>query len=95
MPAYVVVDLEVIDSEPFERYKQVVPATIEKYGGRYRARGGKVETLEGSWEPKRFVLLEFPSVDQAKAWFDSVEYAEAKALRQSCTRSRIIVVEGI
>ena len=95
MPAYVVVDLEVIDSEQFERYKQLVPATIEKYGGRYMARGGKVETLEGSWEPRRFVLLEFPSVDRAKAWFDSMEYAEPKALRRSCTRSRIIVVEGI
>jgi len=95
MPAYVVVDLEIIDSERFEGYKQLVPATIEKYGGRYLARGGKVETLEGAWAPKRFVLLEFPSADRAKAWYDSVEYAEAKALRQSCTRSRIIVVEGI
>ena len=95
MSAYVVVDLEIIDSERFERYKQLVPATIEKYGGRYMARGGKVQTLEGMWEPKRFVLLEFPSVDRAKAWFDSAEYAEAKALRQSCTRSRIVVVEGI
>jgi uncharacterized protein (DUF1330 family) len=93
--AYVVVDLEVIDAEKFERYKQLVPATIEKYGGRYMARGGQVEALEGSWTPKRFVLLEFPSVDRAKQWFESAEYAMPKALRQSCTRSRIIVVEGL
>jgi uncharacterized protein (DUF1330 family) len=93
--AYVVVDLEVIDAEKFERYKQLVPATIEKYGGRYMARGGQVEALEGSWSPKRFVLLEFPSVDRAKQWFDSAEYAMPKALRQSCTRSKIIVVEGV
>ena len=95
MAAYVVVDLEIVDTEKFERYRQLVPATIEKYGGRYMARGGKVETLEGSWSPKRFVLLEFPSIDRARAWYDSVEYAEPKALRQSCTRSKIIVVEGM
>ena len=95
MSAYVVVDLEIINQEEFEVYKQLVPATIEKYGGRYLARGGKVETLDGSWCPKRFVLLQFSSVDQAKAWFDSPEYAEPKALRERCARSRIIVVEGV
>jgi uncharacterized protein (DUF1330 family) len=95
MPAYVVVDLDVMDAEKFESYKQLVPATIEKYGGRYLARGGKVETFEGTWAPKRFVLLEFPSVDRARAWFESAEYAMPKALRQSCTRSSIIVVEGV
>jgi len=95
MSAYVVVDLEIINHEEFETYKQLVPATIEKYGGRYLARGGKVETLDGGWYPKRFVLLQFSSVDQAKAWFDSPEYSEPKALRERCAQSRIIVVEGV
>ena len=95
MSAYVVVDLEIINHEEFEAYKHLVPDTIEKYGGRYLARGGKVETLDGHWFPKRFVLLEFSSVDQAKAWFDSPEYSEPKALRERSARSNIIVVEGV
>ena len=95
MSAYVVVDLEVIDPEKFEGYKQLVPGTIEQYGGRYMVRGGKVHPLEGAWLPKRFVLLEFPSVERAKAWYDSSEYAKPKEIRQSCTRSRIIIVEGM
>jgi uncharacterized protein (DUF1330 family) len=95
MSAYVVVDLEIINQEEFEAYKRLVPATIEKYGGRYLARGGKVQTLDGGWDPKRFVLLEFSSVDQAKAWFDSPEYSKPKALRERSARSKIIVVEGV
>ena len=95
MPAYVIVDLEITDPHSFETYKQMVPGTIEKYGGRYIVRGGKVETYEGSWSPKRFVIVEFPSVDKAKAWYESTDYAEAKALRQSCTRSDLILVEGV
>ena len=95
MSAYIVVDIEITDSEKFENYRQLVPGTIAKYGGRYIVRGGKVETLEGSWSPKRFVVLEFPSVEQAKAWYGSTEYAGPKALRQSCTGSNIILVEGI
>ena len=95
MSAYVVVDLEIVDKEEFEHYKQLVPATIEKYGGRYLARGGKVETLDGDWSPQRFVLLQFCSVDQAKAWFHSTEYSKPKALRERSARSRIIVVEGV
>lgn len=95
MPAYVVVDLEIINHEEFVAYKHLVPATIEKYGGRYLSRGGKVQTLDGHWCPKRFVLLEFSSVDQAKAWFDSPEYSKPKALRERSARSNIIVVEGV
>jgi uncharacterized protein (DUF1330 family) len=95
MSAYVVVDLEIINQEEFEAYKHLVPATIEKYGGRYLARGGKVQTLDGAWYPKRFVLLEFSSVDQAKEWFDSPEYSKPKALRERSARSKIIVVEGV
>ena len=93
--AYVVVDLDVVDAEKFERYKQLVPATIEKHGGRYLARGGQVETLEGSWAPKRFVLLEFDSVDRAKEWWASAEYAMPKEMRQACAESRIILVQGL
>ncbi|HEY2380093.1 MAG TPA: DUF1330 domain-containing protein [Terriglobia bacterium] len=94
MPGYVIVDLEVLDPEKYEIYKTMVPATVVKYGGRFLVRGGKVETLEGDWSPKRLVILEFPSVELAKAWSDSVEYAPAKALRHQSARSSMILAEG-
>ena len=59
MPAYFIVDLEVTDPAGFEEYRQLVPATIQQYGGRYVVRGGATETLEGDWQPKRVVVLEF------------------------------------
>jgi uncharacterized protein (DUF1330 family) len=95
MAAYVIVQVAVNDPVRYENYKQMVPPSIEKYGGRFLVRGGKTHTLEGDWSPKRFVMLEFPSVDQAKAWWASPEYAEAKALRQATSNSMLIVAEGI
>ena len=95
MPAYVVVQVQVQDPERYETYKRLVPPSLAAYGGRFVVRGGKTETLEGSWSPERFVILEFPSVDQAKAWWGSPEYAEAKALRHATARSEMIVVEGV
>jgi uncharacterized protein (DUF1330 family) len=95
MPAYVVVDLDVIDKETYEIYKKMVPETVAQYGGKYIVRGGNVETLEGTWAPQRLVILEFPSIEKAKAWSDSAEYAKPKALRQACARSQIILVEGV
>jgi uncharacterized protein (DUF1330 family) len=94
MAAYFIVDLEITDAAGFEEYRQLVPATIEKYGGRYLVRGGRVETLEGEWQPKRVVVLEFPTVEQAKRWYDSQEYRAPKALRFRTARSKMILVEG-
>lgn len=95
MAAYVVVEVEVQDQDRYETYKRMVPPSLAAYGGRFIARGGEVETLEGEWSPTRLVILEFPSVEQAKAWWSSEEYAEAKALRQATARSRMIVVAGV
>ena len=95
MPAYIVVEIEVLDQERYEHYKQMVPPTLAAYGGRFIVRGGAVEALEGDWSPKRLVILEFPSVAQAKAWWGSSEYAAAKALRQATARTQMIVVEGM
>ncbi|HKC66180.1 MAG TPA: DUF1330 domain-containing protein [Pyrinomonadaceae bacterium] len=94
MPAYVVSEIEVVDAERYETYKRMVPPSLAAYGGRFVVRGGATETLEGDWSPKRLVILEFPSVERAKAWWGSEEYAEAKALRQATARTRMIVVEG-
>ena len=95
MPAYIVVEINVRDAETYERYKQLAPPSIAAHGGRYVIRGGKVETLEGAWQPKRFVMLEFPSAAQARAWWASPEYAPAKALRQASASTEMILVEGV
>ncbi len=95
MPAYVVVDIEIHDSETYERYKRMAPPSIAMYGGRYLTRGGETAVLEGEWAPKRFVILEFPTLEKARAWWSSPEYADAKRLRQSCATTRMVVTEGL
>ena len=94
MSAYVVVEVDVKDPERYADYKTMVPASLEVYGGKFRVRGGSVENLEGAWSPSRFVILEFDSVEQAKRWWDSDEYREARNLRQATADTRMIVVEG-
>ena len=95
MAAYVVVQVDVKDPGRYEGYKKMVPPSLEKFGGRFVVRGGQVHPMEGTWNPKRFVLVEFPSVAQAKAWWASPEYAAAKALRQATAESQLIIVEGV
>jgi uncharacterized protein (DUF1330 family) len=95
MSAYIIVQVDVKDPVRYEDYKRLVPASLAKYGGRFVVRGGRTETLEGTWSPKRFVMVEFPDVQRAKAWWASAEYAEAKALRQATSHTEMIVVEGV
>jgi len=94
MPAYVVADIEVQDKARYERYKDLSGAAVAKHGGRYLARGGATTVLEGSWQPKRLVILEFPSVEKAKAWWASTEYSEAKEIRQASAKTAMVLVEG-
>ncbi len=95
MAAYVIADVEVIDSAGYEEYRQKVPATIAAHGGRYLARGGATRVLEGSWAPKRCVILEFPTMAQFTAWWDSPEYRAIRAIRERTTKSHLIVTEGL
>ncbi len=95
MPAYVIVDIEITDPQQYERYKTLAPATVAAFGGRYVARGGATLSLEGGWQSGRLVILEFDSLDRARAWHDSPAYRAARTLRQSATRSRMIAVEGV
>jgi len=95
MPAYFIVDVEVTDPAGFEEYRKLVPGTVQKYGGRFLVRGGAVETLEGDWQPKRVVVLEFPSLEQAKRWYNSEDYRDPKALRFKTARTKLILVEGV
>ena len=91
MPAYLIAEIEVVDSTGFEEYRQKVPATIAAHGGRYLARAGATETLEGNWSPKRLVVLEFPSMVQLKAWWTSPEYQPLRAIRQRTAKSKVVV----
>ena len=95
MSAYFIVEVEVTDPGGFEEYRKLVPATVQQYGGRFVVRGGAVETLEGDWQPKRVVVLEFPSLEQAKRWYNSEEYRDPKALRFKTAKSKLILVEGV
>jgi uncharacterized protein (DUF1330 family) len=95
MSAYIIVDIDIHDGAGLEEYRNQVPATIAKYGGRFIVRGGKFETLEGQWHPKRLVVLEFPSVEQAKRWYDSEEYRPLKAMRFKASKSNLVLVEGV
>lgn len=94
MVAYVINDMEVVDPQLLDEYKKLSPATVAQYGGKFLARGGRCETLEGNWIPKRLVILEFPSFEQAKAWMESQEYAPAKRIRQKASKSNMVVIEG-
>jgi uncharacterized protein (DUF1330 family) len=95
VPAYVIANVTVTDAAGYEAYRRLVPASIEKFGGRFLARGGEIEVLEGDWRPGRLVILEFPSAEQAKAWWHSPEYAEARAIRQATSEGTLIVLQGV
>jgi uncharacterized protein (DUF1330 family) len=95
MAAYLIADIEVIDPAGYEEYKQKAPATISAYGGRYVARGGTTETLEGTWSLKRCVILEFPSLSQLKAWWSSPEYQPVRQIRERTAKSNIVMTEGL
>ena len=94
MAAYVLAEIEITDPDGYREYTAIVPATIAKYGGRFLVRGGAAEVLEGDWPQRRRVLLEFPSFEAAKQWWDSPEYEKPKAMRQAASDGRLILMEG-
>ena len=95
MSAYVIAEVNVTDPKLYEDYKKLVPATVEKYGGRFAVRGGTLEKKEGDWNPARLVVLEFPSMEQARKWYHSPEYAPALAIRLKAANAKLILVEGV
>jgi uncharacterized protein (DUF1330 family) len=95
MPAYVIGDVEVTNPEGYEEYRPRVPATVEKYGGKYLVRGGATETAEGSWMPNRMVVIEFSSMERAKEWYNSPEYGEIREIRHRNANSNVIFVDGV
>ena len=95
MVAYVIAEIEVTNPEGYKAYSAVVPATVEKYGGKFIVRGGKAHVLEGDWPERRRVILEFPSMEAARRWYDSPEYEKPLALRKAHSNGRLLLVEGV
>ena len=94
MAGYVMADVEITDPELFSEYQKLVSATVEKYGGRYLARGGNTEVVEGDFSPNRTVIIEFESMERAREWYNSAEYAGPKQMRFDSANSHVLLVEG-
>jgi uncharacterized protein (DUF1330 family) len=95
MPAYVIVEVTITDKALYEEYKKLTPAAIAAFDGKFVVRGGQSESLEGDWTPERIVILEFPSVDRAKEWWNSEQYGAAKAIRHKAGITKMLVVAGV
>lgn len=94
MAAYIIADVEVTDPAKYEGYKKLTPDAIAKHGGRFIARGGQTATLEGNWRPGRVVIIEFPTFEQARNFYTSVEYTAARRARAGAANFKMIVVDG-
>ena len=94
MAAYVIVEISITNHVEYEEYKKLTPAAIAAYDGKFIVRSTNTESLEGNWQPERMVVLEFPSVERAKEWWNSNEYSKAKEIRQRSALTKMLVVEG-
>ena len=94
MSAYVIAEIEITDPAAYEEYRKQVPAVVGRYSGKFLVRGGKTESLEGGWSPQRLVVLEFASLEEARKFYRSPEYAPLIKLRQKASRGRLVLVEG-
>jgi len=94
MTAFVLVEIEIHDRELYNSYTELTPKSIASYQGKFLIRGGETTVLEGDWQPKRMVLLEFPSVEIANSWWHSEEYSKARAIRQKAASTNMIIIEG-
>jgi uncharacterized protein (DUF1330 family) len=95
MAAYLLAEVDVADPVRYERYKALAQAAIARYGGRYLVRGGETVQLEGDWSPKRVVVLEFPSLDVVKTFYDSPEYRAAREARAGIATMNLVGVAGL
>ncbi len=97
MPAaYIIVDMQISNMEQYQQYMAAAPAAVAAAGGEYLVRGGRFEALEGDWQPARIAMLHFPSYEQAKAFYDSEMYRQARAKRAGATEFfNLVLVEGV
>ncbi len=94
MPAYLIARVQISNWERYREYTQATPAAIAKFGGKFLVRGGETVTLEGPPEPGRIVVIEFPSLAEAKAFYNSEDYARARKLREGAATGQFIAIEG-
>ncbi|MFA6310801.1 MAG: DUF1330 domain-containing protein [Sterolibacterium sp.] len=94
MSAYLVVDAQVKDTQQFLKYRELAQVAVAQYGGRYLVRGGAYTILEGDWQPGRLVIVEFPTTEQARLFYDSPEYLAARAARAEAADFDLLLVEG-
>ncbi len=94
MPAYIIARVAVTDWDRYREYTKVTPAAIARFGGRFIVRGGQMVTLEGPPETGRVVIIEFPSLDQAKAFYHSEEYSAVRKLREGAATGQFLAIEG-
>jgi uncharacterized protein (DUF1330 family) len=96
MSAYVISEVTVLDEEKADDYRELAAASIDKHGGRYLSRGQRPDAVEGEWaEQARLIVVEFPDMDAARRWYDSPEYAEALALRETALERRLLFLDGV
>lgn len=95
MKAYVIVDVDVHDPVLYEEYRKLTPASLIPFEGKFVVRGGATVTLEGDWDPKRIVILEFPSRELALAWWNSDDYTRAREIRQRAAYTKMLIVDGV
>jgi uncharacterized protein (DUF1330 family) len=95
MSAYIIVEIEVTDPTGYEEYKKLAGASVATFGGKYVVRGGQTEVLEGDWNPKRIVILEFASMQRAKDWLHCEDYAEPRKMRHRTAKTNMILVDGV
>ena len=95
MAAYLIVNIDVHDPETYEEYKRLAGPITKAYGGKYLVRGGEAETLEGDWSTGRMVVIEFESLEKAKAWWNSPEYLKVKTLRHKSAETQMLLAEGV
>ena len=94
MAAYIVAESTVTDPQQFQTYRQLTQVALDKYGGRYIVRGGRCEPVEGDWHPQRVAIIEFASLEQARQFYESPEYAAARAARANAAKVNMLLVEG-
>jgi uncharacterized protein (DUF1330 family) len=95
MAVYVIVEIaDVLDEPAYAAYRTRVDSSVADAGGAYLARGGRVDVLEGAWQPNRIVLVRFDTAEAARSWWAGEAYAPFKAIRQRATKTNMILVEG-
>jgi uncharacterized protein (DUF1330 family) len=95
LAVYFIVDVTIDDPQSYAEYSKQVGPMVARYGGRFLVRGGATETIEGSWQPQRLVVIEFADTAHFRAWYDSPEYAEVRAIRFKASTARAVLAHGV